>query len=296
MKDSPLVTIGISVYNGASHIEQAVSSVINQTYTNWELIILDDGSKDDTVSICHSFKDKRIKFLSDGLNKGLAYRLNETVSLSKGIFYSRMDADDIMDVDRIKIQMKFLQSNPQYQVIGSSAYIIDENNRITGLRGGNNFTTQGFTSVLQNGGHMHPTVTGRIEWFQANPYDTEVVRCEDIELWLRTADNTVFGYIDQPLLFYREAGDQSIKVEKTLKGYHDMLKYRMSKIHPKYTPIISTQIKKIRAKIYVRRLLNRLGAEKYILAARSKRLSELEIKTAEYKLNRAINKKTSVAM
>ena len=100
-----LVTIGIPFYNASQFLEYAIKSVINQTYTNWELILVDDGSTDDSLSIARSFNDQRIKILSDGVNKGLVSRLNEIILNSRGSYIARMDADDIMHFERIEKQI-----------------------------------------------------------------------------------------------------------------------------------------------------------------------------------------------
>ena len=83
-------------------MSDAICSVLNQSYIDWELLLLDDGSTDESLNIAKSFTDGRIKIISDGMNRGLIYRLNESINMARGKFYARMDADDIMHPDRIK--------------------------------------------------------------------------------------------------------------------------------------------------------------------------------------------------
>ena len=87
ISDIPLVTIGIPVYNSEKFLAQAISSVLRQSYSNFELIITDDGSTDASVSIAQSFKDDRIKVIVDGQNRGISYRLNQQIELANGFFF-----------------------------------------------------------------------------------------------------------------------------------------------------------------------------------------------------------------
>ena len=102
--NTPLVTIAIPFYNAEKYIKYTILSIINQTYKRWILYLIDDGGKDCSLKICQdaAAKDGRIKVIRDDHNNGLAARLNESVLMTKGDYYARMDADDIMDYDRIK--------------------------------------------------------------------------------------------------------------------------------------------------------------------------------------------------
>lgn len=95
LENTPLVSVILPVYNGGKDLGAAIQSIINQTYENWELILMDDGSKDGSLERMQKFKDPRIKLFSDGVNKGLSRRLNEAVSQTTGTYIARMDADDI---------------------------------------------------------------------------------------------------------------------------------------------------------------------------------------------------------
>ena len=121
-----MVTIGLPFYNAEKYLALAIESVLQQTYTNWELLLLDDGSTDNSLSIAQSYaqKDSRIKVISDGKNKNLATRLNELPSLAQGLYLARMDADDIMHSARIERQLSVLKAHPEIDVLGTNAYII----------------------------------------------------------------------------------------------------------------------------------------------------------------------------
>ena len=110
-----MVTIGLPFYNAEKYLALAIESVLQQTYTNWELLLLDDGSTDNSLSIAQSYaqKDSRIKVISDGKNKNLATRLNELPSLAQGLYLARMDADDIMHSARIVKTIISIESSPR---------------------------------------------------------------------------------------------------------------------------------------------------------------------------------------
>jgi len=209
-KNISLVTIGIPFYNADQYLFQTISSVINQTYKNWELILLDDGSTDNSLKIARSFSDKRIIIISDGENKGLIHRLNQLTFLAKGEFYARMDSDDIMHFDRIRIQVNYLLTYPEVDLVGSSYYSIDLNNIIIG-KTNVNFKPDSVRNILKHGCFAHPSVFGRTIWFKKNQYDKAYHRMEDIELWLRTVSFSNFRNIDVPLLFYRNVGIPTLK-------------------------------------------------------------------------------------
>ena len=198
-----LISVAIPFFNSEKYISYAIQSVINQTYTNWELLLIDDGGTDRSLSIARDFerKDSRIKVISDGQNKGLAIRLNESVKLASGEYYARMDDDDIMGVNRLETQIRYLESHTDVDVLGSSAIIIDSCNNIMGSHDMSDVTTS----------FIHPTIMGKISWFKLNPYADWCRRCQDRELWLRTASNSVFVNLQNPLMFYREAGTISFK-------------------------------------------------------------------------------------
>ena len=203
------VTIAIPFYNSECFLADAIQSVVNQTYINWELLLMDDNGTDGSRKIAEKFaaKDKRIRFVSDNENHGLPSRLNESVELAKGEIYVRMDDDDIMVADRVETQVEYLLEHPDVDVVGASAMIIDDKNNIIRSSDMSGVST----------GFIHPTVCGRTEWFRRNKYNEKCRRCQDCELWLRTAGSSNFYNIERPLLFYREFGIPSLK--KNLKAH-----------------------------------------------------------------------------
>lgn len=210
--EQELVSIGIPFYNSEKFLSDAIKSVVKQTYQNWELILMDDGSSDNSINIAKEFekKDNRITVVSDGKNLGLPKRLNQLSMMSKGTYYARMDADDIMHFDRINKQVAYLKENPSIDLLGSGLIAIDNENKITGIRKGSFLDNITLKMVMKMTWCVHPTITGKLEWFQNNPYDENLRRAQDYELWIRTVDYSKFVKLKEAYLFYREASTPSL--------------------------------------------------------------------------------------
>jgi glycosyltransferase involved in cell wall biosynthesis len=201
-RNIPLVTIGIPVYNAGRYLADTLRSVLGQTYTDFELIITDDGSTDDSVDIVKSFDDPRIQLITDGQNKGISFRLNQQVRLARGKYFARMDADDLMFPTRIEKQVSLLERDPELDAIGSSVVILDEDNRILAFRKAKLLTDyrELFSTILFN----HPTVTGKTDFFKKYPYSEDLTGVEDADVWLRSFPESRFSVTAEPLLFYRD--------------------------------------------------------------------------------------------
>lgn len=221
------VTVAIPFYNAEKYLEDAIISVLSQTWEDFILILIDDGSTDGSLQIAKKYlSDKRVEVFSDGRNVNLGNRLNEIPYITKTQFLARMDADDIMHPNRIERQLEILKSNPDIDVLGSNAYSIDENNNVFGKR----MNIEG-NSVISVNTFTHPTVMAKTDWFLQNPYDVLAVRVEDSELWLRTKDQYNFQATSEALLFYREIGKDYYK--KYFKGWYGVFymlkKHRFSR-------------------------------------------------------------------
>lgn len=214
-----MVTIAIPFYNGEKYLELAIQSVLAQTYKDWKLILLDDGSTDNSLAIANEYekKDTRIKVHSDGQNKNLGYRLNQIPNLVDTKYLARMDADDIMHPKRIETQLEILETHPEIDVLGTNAYSINEYNEVEGIRIA---TDLDHPKLMDCTTFIHPTIMAKTEWFRDNPYDVKAVRVEDYELWSRTKEQSIFKQYSEPLLYYREFGYDYYK--KYFKGVKSM--------------------------------------------------------------------------
>lgn len=220
-----MISIGIPFYNASDYLEDAIKSVILQSFSIWELILIDDGSTDNSLEIALKYAslDCRIRVISDGENKKLPYRLNQIISEAKFKYIARMDADDLMDVDRLEKQFNILEAHPEYDLVTTSMFSIGRNNEVLGKRILVNRQMQapeilkGLTNLL------HASLLARKEWCERNLYAVENSLAEDYELWLTSALKNDLKYyvIEEPLYYYREF--ENVKKDKMIKGYNTQI-------------------------------------------------------------------------
>lgn len=203
MTSSPRVSIGLPFHNAAATLDDAIRSVFAQTYRDWELLLVDDGSSDRSLEIARAVKDPRVRVFSDGHNRGLSIRLNEITAAARSGVVARMDADDLMHPDRLAKQMSLFEARPDVDVVGCATYVTDATWQPRGVRGTGPLNTAP-ASVLRRGLFVHPTVTARTAWMRANPYHIQYRRAEDFELWCRTCSSMSAALLSEPLHFYRE--------------------------------------------------------------------------------------------
>jgi glycosyltransferase involved in cell wall biosynthesis len=205
---TPLATIGISFKNPGDYFHFALRSVFAQSFQDWELILLDDGSTDGSETLAATITDPRVTFEKDGLCRNLNVRLNQMVSMARGKYFFRMDADDIMHPLRIERQLAVLEKFSQDTIVGSAALLIDGSNKIKGIRPATPGHLVGFAARHR---FIHPTVASTRKWFIENPYSENFIyhRAQDAELWCRTSRDCQFHLMPEPLLFYREINNFS---------------------------------------------------------------------------------------
>lgn len=263
-----LISIGLPFYNAEDFLADAINSILVQTYNNWELVLADDGSKDKSLEIAKKFEqqDNRIKVFHDGKNKGLGARLNELAALFNGEYIARMDADDIMHPQRLQRQFEILENHPNIDVLGTNAYVIDENNLVFGIR----YKNQVGLSKVEH--FIHPTIMGKKQWFLDNPYDEKAIRIEDAELWYRTKQFSNFMMTNEPLLFYREFGNNYYKkyFQANDSAMHILNKYPEDKFWKNF--FLSNKVKGSMYKI-----LNVIGKEQILIERRNEEVFEEKI-------------------
>lgn len=198
-------TVGIPFFNDASTLEMAVRSVFAQTDSDWELLLVDDGGDDGGLDRIRAIRDPRVTVLADGANRGLPSRLNQIAERARGEFLIRMDADDIMDPNRIRRQIQCLQ-DPTVDVVASRALAIDQSGQVYGLYRERPIP-EDTAGWLRNGVLTHPTIAARSSWFRNHPYDETLRKTQDKDLWLRSEADTRFVKLVEPLLFYRVRGN-----------------------------------------------------------------------------------------
>jgi len=206
LKTNPLVSVVLPVYNCEKYIKEAVTSVLEQTYSNLEIIIIDDCSTDKTSEILHSFKDERLIIARNEENLKIAKSLNKGMSLATGKYIARMDADDICHPTRFEKQVAFLEENKDTDILGTNIVFIDDKSKVQGK----------FVS-LPTGKHLtkfllsrmsviaHPTVMMRASVRNdfEDLYKENYPHAEDYELWLRLSKKFNISNLNDYLLWYR---------------------------------------------------------------------------------------------
>jgi len=200
---SPEVSIGLTFYNNADTLLDALRSIFAQSFQDWELIIVDDNSNDGSFEIVQAVRDPRVRIYREKEKKGFVPALNLMTQISTGRYYARMDADDMMHPERLKKQVEFLRANERIDVVDTLMCSMDQKGRAIGVRdtGEIDFSP---STLLSGRFFHHATVLGKTSWFQNNPYDTGYIRAEDCELWCRTYKTSMFARIKEPLYFVRE--------------------------------------------------------------------------------------------
>lgn len=216
----PLVSIAMPVFNCEKTLKAAVHSILNQTYQNWELLLIDDGSKDNTLEIATNFKDPRIRVIADGLNQKLQRRLNQAIALSKGKYFARMDGDDIAYPERLKSQVEYLEEHPEIDLLGTRYLVFDGQGNPMGISQGNLLEHNEICHRPRAGFKiLHPTWMGKLEWFRTYQYRTWVTRAEDYEILLRSYQSSHFACLSDILLAYRVA---NLSLKKSLLSRYNL--------------------------------------------------------------------------
>ncbi len=203
----PLVSVILPVYNAESTLADAIQSIINQTYTDFELIIIDDASTDRTVSIVESFNDSRIRLICKPLNAGLTDSLNVGIQTCQGQLVARMDGDDISMPTRLEMQVAFLKSNPHVSIVGTWFEL---------MPGGELLRTpvspeECSVWLLRKSVLGHPTVMFRKADLTGAGlrYDPGALHAEDYKLWVDAKlAGLQIGNCPHKLLLYRTHGSQ----------------------------------------------------------------------------------------
>ncbi len=225
------------------------------------------------MELARSVADSRVTVLSDGVNRGLIYRLNQIAEHADGSFVARLDADDLMHPERLRKQVTYLESHSDKQLVGTTTYTFDDSGAVVGERGKSLFepTPRG---VLEKGLFVHPTVTARREWTQSHLYDPGYFRAEDLELWCRLSLSDA-GFLDEPLYYYREASPINLAAYtascRTTRKI--LLRYGPAVLGVRATWIIYLQRW---LKEWVYRLSGVFGYQQYLVRRRTRRLGEQE--------------------
>ena len=205
MARGPKVTVLMSVYNGEKYLKEAIDSIFAQTFTDYEFLIINDGSTDRTQEILESYKDNRVRLFQQN-NMGLTRSLNRGVQLSRGEYVARMDADDIALPERLENQVAFLEKHPEVGVVGSFHSEVNASLRKSIVK---KFPAEDMAikkTLIKENPFSHPTVMMRRKIFdRANLYneDEKYKYVEDYELWFTFLKVCKFANIPKALVIKR---------------------------------------------------------------------------------------------
>ena len=201
----PKITVLMSVFNAESFLHDAVDSVLNQSFKDFEFIIFDDKSSDRSLEILNKYRDERIVLIQNAQNEGLTKNLVRGMELAKGDYVARMDADDICQSHRLRTQLSFLEQNAEITVVGSAVIYFDGTGYESVARQPAEHDEikcellYGFTM-------LHPSVMFRKADFDRHglSYNPHFVYSQDHDLWTRAIRLVRFANIQEPLLKMRE--------------------------------------------------------------------------------------------
>ncbi len=228
MSNNPTISVIMSALNASRFIREAIDSILQQSYKDFEFIIINDGSTDSTEEIIKSYTESRIVYIKNEVNLGLAKSFNIGIRAAKGQYIARMDADDISLPHRFETQLELLEAHQDIGIIGSSILVINENGHKlrTNTRP---LTHEGIKwASLFSTPMYHPTIMGRAEIFKNNPYNEDLKNSEDYELWSRLLFQSPirFANIDEPMLLYRAyrgSFTQTVNMDQRVISAHNTL-------------------------------------------------------------------------
>jgi len=262
------ISVIMATYNCCDTVRDSIESIINQTYENWEFVICDDCSEDDTFSILNEYSSRypgKFIITRNEVNSKLPFSLNRCIEKATGDYIARMDADDISEPERFAEQVKFLEEHPEYSVVGTDMARFDENGIYSYYHSVNN--PDRFT-LLYEVPFCHATIMMRAEVYrQLGGYTVSprTVRGQDVDLWYRFFAHGFSGNNIHSAL-YRVREDESALKRRTFKssiyasqtrwiGFH-LLNYPVWRYYLVIQPIISALLPR-KLKLEIRRLRNK---------------------------------------
>ena len=205
MKNIPKVSVLIPAYNAMPYLEAALSSVLNQTFTDYEVIVINDGSTDNIEEWMTQVSDSRVQLVSQP-NLGVSQTRNNGIKKSRGEYLAFLDADDLWESTKLAKQVQVLNNHPEVGLVYTGVAYVDEKGNSTGR-----------VVKYRQEGHVWQELTKgnlvecgsvamvRRQCFEeCGVFDTAVAPCEDWDMWLRIAKAYPFKVIEEPLVYYRQ--------------------------------------------------------------------------------------------
>lgn len=223
----PKVSVIMPVYNGQEFLRETMDSVLNQTFTDFEFIIINDASKDSTEEIIKSYEDDRIVYLKNEQNLGVAGALNRGLENAKGEYVARIDADDIAMPERFQKQVEFMDKHPDVGVCGSHIRIFEQDGAERDFKY-SELDAELRVDMLFNSAFAHPAVMLRKSVLDKNKifYNRDFEKAEDYRMWYDIMRVSKGYNLQEPLLRYRHHQNQvtKVKVEEQTVAVNKMRK------------------------------------------------------------------------
>lgn len=271
----PLVSVIIPTYNRANYLKDSIQSVLSQTFKDFEIIIINNYSNDNTFEMVNSFNDNRIKIINYKNNGIIAKSRNWGLMHSSGRYIAFLDDDDLWCSQRLELQIKYLESNPEIDIAYSNAIIIDEHGKRKGILNNPTRAKSGriFLELVNDSFVPMLTVLMKKKVFETIGLfneDLSMRAAEDYEYWLRASLKFNFGYIDKPLALYRvHSGCASMAINRPLlwqnvlqnlfvnsevpKKYFNNIIYKIERLDANVADYYWSISDKINAKAYAKR-------------------------------------------
>lgn len=221
----PLVTVYITSYNYADYLEESIQSILNQTLQDFELLIIDDGSTDNSREIIRRYEERNNVYCIFQNNKGLNRTNNVALKFSRGKYLVRLDADDYMDAHALQIMVSDLEKNPECAIVFPDYYLIDENGKITGQIRRHDFNRD--VSLADQPAHGACTMIRRDVLIRIGGYVEKFDRQDGYDLWLKILGKYSMSNINLPLFYYRQhsrnltnSEQQLLKTRAEIKAQH----------------------------------------------------------------------------
>ncbi|MBK0382513.1 glycosyltransferase family 2 protein [Pedobacter sp. SD-b] len=234
----PQTTVLIPTYNCGKYILETINSILQQSYQDYEILIIDDGSTDKTSEIVSSIKDNRIVYLKQSKNLGIVKALNLGIKIANGKYIARIDADDIMLGDRLQKQINFLEQNLDYGMVGGGCQVINEKGvfqRKLEITTENDILNIG---LLFRNQFTHSAITMRTQLAKKLKYQQKYIYCEDFDLWTRFAEISKIANLPYYFVSYRWYSDNTCHTkQKELRTALALLFAReLDKLKINYSP------------------------------------------------------------
>jgi glycosyltransferase involved in cell wall biosynthesis len=234
---SPLVTVAMVAYNAERFIGESIEGVLSQTFSDFELVVIDDGSEDGTVDVVSHYRraDPRIRLYRLSANQGISAARAVSLESARGVYFAINDSDDVSRSDRLAQQVALMERRPEVAVCGSNLTVITETGEPIGLRrypaSSETIWKRALrTSPIANSSACARTAAVRV----AGGYDLSFPLCEDYDLWMRLLAAHRAVNIQEPLVSYRLSSEQSIqhRMKPLLESSQAIRRHWL--LHPRY--------------------------------------------------------------